>query len=166
MSPDLPSLDTLPHARISPLYERILHWSLTVCLCQNYIARKLYHWAARVRLREEPFEGADLELYRLKQCTSLQSHLIIAYQGTWSQINEYLYSLYCAIFSDPCACMRIISAVWHWLHHASTKGLKLRCIKAWDVQVLSQKYGVTKLLVSEECFEIQNSELILWMLGP
>ena len=31
-----------------------------------------------------------------------------------------------------------------------------RRIKAWEVQFLNQKYGVTKLLVSEKCFEILN----------
>ena len=37
----------------------------------------------------------------------------------------------------------------------------LRCIKACDMQFLSEKYGVTILLVSEKCFEIYNPNLIL-----
>ena len=39
----------------------------------------------------------------------------------------------------------------------------LRYIKAWEVQFLSKKYGVTKLLVSEEYFEISNSCKIEFM---
>ena len=37
----------------------------------------------------------------------------------------------------------------------------LRCIKAWEVHFLSQKYGVTKLLVYEKCFKVYNPKLNL-----
>ena len=37
----------------------------------------------------------------------------------------------------------------------------LRRIKAWDMHILCQKYGVVKLIVSGQYFEICLSDLIL-----
>jgi hypothetical protein len=41
----------------------------------------------------------------------------------------------------------------------------LRCIKAWDMQIVCQKYGDMKLIVSEKIFEICISDLVFVNVG-